>query len=222
MKDGGPIEAVFLSLDSAKGTSGASILAPDYGGPEETDIHEFQGGYVLDEYGKVNSQPERERFVTAFIDLALELDLPPVTIGETWDPPRIRKTRLAGGGFGVVLDPKWNPKTLIAMGEGWGRWAAELESASNFLQEDRGLPGIIIERVAPNEWLGDLVPRHPKDSAARKAVAQRYFEGVFGYRAGPDISDAGCMALWGSRSPRVATAVEAWWNTRKPRRKKAS
>ncbi len=205
-----PIEAVFLSLDPAKHTSGATILAPDYGAMDEEE-HPFEGAYYAAEFGKVESQGERERFTQAWLDLAGELGLPPVCIAEEWDPPHDRKVRLPNGSFVVVKDPKWTYRTILGIGEGWGLWQAELHSADDFLREEAKLPGIVLERVTPNEWRDDFFePPRPKDSEALKQTAQRYFEGIFGYRASADISEAGCIGLWGTTSERVEAAVQKW------------
>lgn len=215
-----PIEAVFLGLDPAKHTSGATILTPDYGntmvGEEE---HPFEGQYALAEFGKVTSQDERERFVESSLEHAEELDLPLVVVAEEWDPPRTRKVRIPGNQFAIVMDPKWTYKTVLGIGEGWGLWSAELQSANVFLAEEKKLPPTPVERVTPNEWRDDLWGlRRGKSSEAVNEQAQRYFEGVFGYSVGADIAAAGCIALWGTTSSRVEAAVRDWLAA-KPKKK---
>ncbi len=221
-----PIEAVLLAIDPAKHTSGAIILAPDYGGDTlagEADGHPFEGGYVLHEYGKVTSQAERERFLESFLDTAMELELPLVVVAEEWDPPVNRKLRLPGNQSGLLMDPKWTYSTVLGIGEGWGRWAAEIESASEFLVEEEKLPAISVVRRTPNEWRDALFgPRRPKDGPALKETACRYFEGVFGFAASHDISEAGCIGLWGTTAPDVRAAVEAWVAGKPPPKKQRS
>ena len=219
-----PLEAVFLGIDPAKHTSGAGILIPDYGGMDEADAHPFQGGYALAEFGKVESQSERERFVESLIETALELELPPIVVAEEWDPPRIRKTKLPGGGFGLILDQRWTPSTILGMGEGWGRWAAELESADEYLREEHKHPGLLIWRVTPNVWRDAILPApRPKETEPLKAMAQNFFEGVFGYKASSDISEAACIALYGAHCPDIATAaMEKYAKKKKKRVRKAS
>ena len=215
------IEAVFLGLDPAKHTSGASILAPDYGGMDEPE-HAFDGNYFLHEFGKVVSQSERERFVSSALDMAAEAKLPLIVVAEVWDPPRDRKIRLPGGEFAYARDPKWTYETILGIGEGWGRWSAEIESANEYLVE-QGLPKIIVLRRTPNDWRDTLFgPRRPRDTAALKALAQRYFKAVFGYDASPDVAEAGCIALVGTTAPEAAAAAQAWREPRRRRRKRAS
>lgn len=218
------IEAVIFAIDPAKHTSGAVILAPDYGntmaGEEE---HPFEGVYALMEYGKVTSQSERERFMESALETAMELELPLVIVAEDWDPPRTRKLRLPGNEPGLLMDPKWTYTTVLGIGEGWGRWAAEIESASTFLDEEHGLPAVPVIRKTPNEWRDGLFgPRRPKEGTALKETACRYFQGVFGFSASHDISEAGCMALWGTTSDEVRTAAEAWAAGKPPPKQKRS
>ncbi len=212
MSGAAPIEAVFLGLDPAKHTSGAVVIAPDYGngllGEEE---HPFDGTYALLEYGKVETQAERERFVESFLGTGEELGLPLIVLAEEWDPPRNKKLRLPGNQAGLLMDPKWTYKTVLGIGEGWGRWAAELETASQFLVDDMKMPPLPILRVTPNDWRDAVFgPRRAKDSTALKATACRYFEGVFGVAATDDISEAGCIALWGTTADAAREAEQAW------------
>lgn len=202
-----PIEAVFLGLDPALHTSGAAILIPDYG---ETEDRPFNGEYVLHEFGKVVSQSERERYIQSLIEMAEELELPAVVNAEIWDGPRSKKTRLPNGSFGIVMDQKWTYTTILGIGEGWGRWSAEIESANEYLQSQK-LPSIILNRTLPNDWRDMLFgTRRAKDTETLKATAQRYFHGVFGYPASNDIAEAGCIALAGTLDEAVAGAVAEW------------
>jgi hypothetical protein len=215
------IEAVVLAIDPAKHTSGAAILIPDYGNPMFEEEHDFEGNYVLAEFGKVVSQEERQRFVESFLEEAMEMELPPVVVAEEWDPPR---TRMVGGN--IVMDPKWTYTTVLGIGEGWGLWSAELLTASEFLQSEENLPPLPVVRVKPNDWRGAVLPSPlPKDATALKETAKRVFEGVFGIKASDDISEAGCIALWATKDPGVAEAAEAWVAAKpapkpKPKRKK--
>ena len=209
----GPIEAVFLGLDPAKHTSGAVILAPDYGntllGEKE---HPFDGRFYFEEYGKVITQAERERFTQAAFDCAEELGLPLIVVAEEWDPPRVRKMRLPGPGsrFAIVMDPRWTYKTILGMGEGWGLWNAIFHISNETLAEDK-LPALHIERVTPNDWRDDLWgPRRAKDSEGAKSQAQRFIETVFGVIVSGDIAEAGCIAMWGATSIAVREAVREW------------
>jgi hypothetical protein len=214
-----PIEAVFLGLDPALHKSGAGLLCPDYGGLNEKP-HAFQGQYALEEFGKVLSQNERCRFVETAAERAIELGLPFVVLAETWDPPRDKKVPLVGGGFAYVKDQKWTYETILGVGEGWGRWSAELENTAEWLR-DEGHPEMIVERVTPNVWRDALFGRkRPHDSEALKQYACRYFEGVFGYKASADISEAGCIALYATTSDVVRSRVEVWHKNKTTLRKK--
>jgi hypothetical protein len=206
------LEAIILAVDPAKHTSGAVILIPDYGNGMLGEVeHPFEGNYVLHEFGKVQTQEERERFVNSLVDTVLEMRLPPVVVAEEWDPPRNKRLRLPGGVPGLLMDPKWTYQTILGIGEGWGRWAAEIESASSYLKDDEGLPPIPVVRVTPNDWRDGLFPRpRAKESAALKETAIRIFESVFGYKASDDISEAGCIGLWATTAPQVAAAADAW------------
>ena len=218
-----PIEAVILGIDPAKHTSGATLLVPYYGSITEVP-KPFDGSYAIDKFGKVVSQSERERFVQALLDTALELKLPPVVVAETWDPPRDRRIRLPNGETAFARDPKWTYETILGIGEGWGRWSAELESANEYLAEE-GLPPLIVVRVTPNDWRDAVFgPRRAKDTEALKATASRYFEGVFGYAVPDDIAEAGCISLWGTTAVEVDTLMQERALLAKPRkrRKKAA
>jgi hypothetical protein len=206
------VEAVVLALDPAKGTSGACIIAPDYGNSMLGEAeHDFAGDYTLVEFGKVETQVERGRFVESFLETAEELGLPLVVVAEEWDPPRNRKLRLPDGAQGLLMDPKWTYETVLGIGEGWGRWAAELETASAFLAEEHDLPPIPVIRVLPNTWRDDFFgPGRPKESLVLKETACRYFETIFGFAASYDISEAGCIGLWGTTAPSVSAAVVDW------------
>jgi hypothetical protein len=214
-----PIEAVFLGIDPALHTSGAALLVPDYG---ETEDQPFRGEYVLQEFGKVVSQSERERYITSLLDTAEEFNLPAVINAEIWDGPRSRKTRLPHGGFALVHDQKWTYTTILGIGEGWGRWSAEIENANEHL-ESRRLRPIILNRVLPNDWRDALFgTRRAKDTETLKATACRYFQGVFGYPVSDDIAEAGCIALAGTRNNEIAASVAEWHakrskKTRKPK-----
>lgn len=207
-----PIEAIILAIDPAKHTSGAAILIPDYGnGLVGEDPHPFNGTYALAEFGKVETQGERGRFLESFIELLLELKIPPVVVAEEWDPPHDRKVRLPGGETGFLKDPKWTYPTILGIGEGWGRWAAEIESASEYLAEDHHRPPLPVVRVTPNEWRDAVFPApRPKDRQALKETARRYFKGVFGYDVSDDLAEAGCIGLWATTSLVVRGAAETW------------
>lgn len=208
-------EAVFLAIDPALHTSGAVILTPDYGnGMLGEDPHPFRGDYYANEFGKVISQSERERYITTLLELADELDLPPVIIAEEWDGPRDRKIRLAGGELGWARDPRWTYTTIMGIGEGWGRWSAEIEAANEFRRED-GVPDIILARVLPNDWRDAVFGTHrAKDTESLKATAVRFFEGVFGYSVMDDIAEAGCIGVYALRHPPLGEAVSAWGEQR--------
>jgi hypothetical protein len=183
------IEVVLLAIDPALHTSGAAILIPDYGPMD--DPHPFKGDYILYEFGKVVSQSERERYVESLLQTASEYELPAVVVAEIWDGPRGH-------------DQKWTYETVLGIGEGWGRWSAEIEAANEYLREE-GLPEVALERVLPNDWRDALFGRNrPKDTETLKATACRFFEGVFGYKASADISEAGCIGLYGLTAPAVA------------------
>ncbi len=202
------LEAVVLAIDPALHTSGAAVLMPDLG-PMDAP-HPFQGDYVLYEFGRVDTQSERERYIETLLELSDELSLPPIVVAESWDGPRDRKVRMPNGEVLLARDQKWTYTTILGIGEGWGRWSAEIEAANEFLRDD-GRPGIAVERVLPNDWRDTVFGAHrAKDTEALKASAVRYFEGVFGYQAISDVAEAGCIGLYGLRSPAVAGAAEAW------------
>lgn len=202
-------EAVVLATDPAKHTSGASLLIPDYGPMDQQ--HPFRGDYVLYEFGRVETQAERKRYVEQLIDLSDELGVPPVFVAETWDPPHDKKVRLANGSFALVKDQKWTYKTILGIGEGWGRWSAEIEAANEF-REEEGQPAIIVERVLPDPWRDAVFgERRPRDTASSKATAQRFFTGVFGYEVStPDVAEAGCIGVYAITSPAIAKLVQAY------------
>jgi hypothetical protein len=201
------VEAVILAIDPAKHTSGAALLLPDYGNPRVEEPHPFDGNYVVEEFGKVTSQEERGRYIEALMEAMMETGLPLVIVAEEWDPPR-----------GKTDKEKWTFDTILGIGEGWGRWTAEIETASMFLKDEENLPAIPVVRVKPNEWRdGVFPPPRPKDTRALKETAKRVFEGVFGFKASDDISEAGCIGLWATTSPEVAAAVAAWEAESKPK-----
>ena len=207
-------EAVVLGIDPALHTSGAAILLPDYGNSMLGEApHPFVGNYTLFEFGKVCSQSERERYITTLLDLSEEFDLPPVVIAEEWDGPRDRKIRLPGGETGWARDPKWTYTTIMGIGEGWGRWSAEIEMANEIRREEKSGPDIIMERALPNDWRDEVFGHNrPKDTESLKATAVRFFHGVFGYAVIEDVAEAGCIAICGLRRPSVAAAVAEWGN----------
>lgn len=212
------VEAVFLSIDPALHTSGATILIPDYGNPTlGEEPHPFRGDYVLYEFGKVISQGERARFVESLLEMSDELSesqekyIPPVVVAEEWDGPRDRRIRLAGGEMGWARDPKWTYTTIMAIGEGWGRWSAEIEAANEFRREEKLGPDIILHRVRPNDWRDRVFGNNRAvDSASLKTAAVRLFSGVFGFDASHDIAEAGCIGLYGLSSREIETAIEKW------------
>jgi hypothetical protein len=214
-----PIEAAFLVLDPAKHTSGAVVLLPDYGNEMAgEDPHPFEGQYALDEFGKVETQEERERFVQAWIDIGTEMELPLVVVAEVWDPPRCRRLRLPGGQSGFLMDPKWTYQTVLGIGEGWGLWQAELLAAEASLVED-GIAAPPVVRVTPNDWRDELWGKQrAKTTEALKTQAVRYFEGVFGYAVGHDIAEAGCMSLWATTSDRVADVIASGKRSKKSKK----
>ena len=221
-----PPEAVFLAIDPALHTSGAAILAPDYGGMDSDQQHAFNGDYTLYEFGKVVSQSERNRYIETLIELSEEMRLPAVVIAEIWDGPRDRKIRLPGGELAYARDPKWTYTTILGIGEGWGRWSAEIEAANEFLQSEGRAP-IILERVLPNDWRDALFGlQRAKDTETLKATACRYFEGVFGYAASDDIAEAGCIGLYGLTAPaiveKIAVSAQSFSVKKPKKRRKAS
>lgn len=211
-------EAVVLAIDPALHTSGAVILAPDYGnGMAGEDPHPFRGDYFLHEFGKVTSQAERERYVTALLELSEELSndqgkhIPPVIIAEEWDGPRDRRIRLGDGSFGWARDPRWTYQTIMGIGEGWGRWSAEIEVANEVRREEKISPDIILQRVLPNDWRDKVFGEHrAKDSETLKTVAVRYFKGVFGFDVSDDVAEAGCIGIFGLQSSFIASEVRQW------------
>lgn len=211
-------EAVVLGIDPALHTSGAVILIPDYGNPMAgEEPHEFRGVYCLHEYGKVTSQAERERFVTSMLEISDELseeqgkDIPPVVAAEEWDGPRDRRIRMSNGEIGWARDPKWTYTTIMGIGEGWGRWSAEIEVANEVRREEQISPDIILERLLPNIWR-DIIfgENRPKDTDSLKAAAVRFFEGVFGFRVSEDIAEAGCIALAALSKKEIGKLVAEW------------
>jgi hypothetical protein len=198
------VEAAILAIDPAKHTSGAALLLPDYG---EKGSDPFKGGYVLEEFGKVTSQEERGRYIEALLGIVTESDLPPIIVAEEWDPPHGKADR-----------DRWTFDAILGIGEGWGRWTAEIETASEFLKEEEQLPALPVVRVKPNAWRDAVFPPpRPKDTRALKETAKRVFEGVFGFKASDDISEAGCIGLWAMQSPEVAAAVAKWTEESQPK-----
>lgn len=212
------IEAVVLGIDPAKHTSGAVLLVPDYGnGILGEDPHPFRGDYALHEFGKVTTQSERERYVTTLLELSEELSeeqgkiIPPVIVAEEWDGPRDRRIRLPGGELAWARDPKWTYQTIMGIGEGWGRWSAEIEVANEVRREEKISPDILVFRKTPNIWRDAIFgPNRAQDTDSLKAAAKRFFEGVFGYGVSGDVAEAGCIGICGLRDPEIAAAVEEW------------
>ena len=191
------LEIAVLGLDPAKGTSGAAILIPDYGFDGDEP---FKGGYALSDAMEVKTQDDRRGCIETLLETADTYELIPVVVAETWAPPITRKVRNAKGGWDIAMDQKWNYKTILGMGEGWGLWQAEIHAAE--------LP--ILERVLVNDWR-DLMfgQRRPKTSVELKTTAKRYFEAMFGYKASDNISEAALIGLCGAtRMPTVAKAVQ--------------
>lgn len=202
------IEAVFLAVDPALHTSGAAILLPDTGNINES--YPFKGDYSLYEFGKVLTQGERERYVETLIELAGDLNLPPVIVAETWAPPVDRRIRLPNGEVAYARDPKWTYDTILGIGEGWGRWSAEIEAANEFLREEDQTE-IFLARVLPNDWRDKIFgPHRAKDTETLKASACAYFEGVFGYAVSDDIAEAGLIGLYGLNDASVVEHVTTW------------
>jgi hypothetical protein len=188
------------------------ILIPDYGnGLSGEDPRPFNGSYAIHEFGKVESQGERERYVSSLLEMSFELSLPPIVVAEEWDPPVDRRIRMAGGETGFLKDPRWTYQTILGIGEGWGRWTAEIETASAYLESESNLPWLPVVRVTPNDWRDGIFPRpRPRDRQALKETAARVFEGVFGYAVSEDVAEAGCIGLWAIQAPQVAAAAEVW------------
>lgn len=210
-------EAVVLSIDPALHKSGATILIPDYGNPNFEDPHPFRGDYCMYEFGKVTSQSERERFVTSLLEMSDELSesqkkyIPPVVVAEEWDGPRDRRIHLAGGEMGWARDPKWTYTTIMGIGEGWGRWSAEIETANEYRREEKLGPDILLHRVLPNDWRNNVFGENrAQDTASLKASAIRLFNGVFGFEVGDDIAEAGCIGLYALREPLIADLIRQW------------
>lgn len=202
------IEAAFLAIDPALHTSGAAILLPDTGTINES--YPFKGDYSLYEFGKVLSQSERERYVEALLDSADELDLPPIIVAETWAPPVDRKIRLPGGETAYARDPKWTYDTILGIGEGWGRWSAEIEAANEFLREEKRSE-ILLVRVLPNDWRDRVFGTHrARDTDSLKAAACQFFQGVFGYAVSDDIAEAGLIGIYALNEPSIVRYVEQW------------
>jgi len=205
------VEAAFLGIDVAKGTSGVSLLMPDYGFDGDSP---FEGKYVLLEAGEVRTQDERVEWIERLLDSAEDYNLVPVVIAETWDPPITRKIRAPDGSWLIGMDQRWNFDTILGMGEGWGLWMAEIYAAE--------IP--VVHRVTPNTWRDELFgKRREKSTEASKEMAKRAFEGLFGYRVSADMAEGAMLALYGAvKSPQVADEVKAELRRRelnKPKKK---
>jgi hypothetical protein len=183
-------DAVLLALDPAKGQSGAALLRPD---GQQTKLVTS---------AVVTKQAERETFVAGAKELAVKLNLPLIIVAEAWDPPR--------GSGATRVDKRWNFPTILGMGEGWGRWTAELERFD--------VPELDIVRATPNVWRDALYgKRREQDSKKLKAVAVQYVEQRLKVTLPHDAAEAVCLGLWGLHSMDVLRRAEVWFT--KNRRK---
>lgn len=167
-------ECIVLALDPSKSRSGAAILTG------QRSAHLF---------GPAKKQSARESFVRAAVELANTRGLPVLIVAEEWDKPRHKRVRNARGDETVEFDQKWTFQTILGMGEGWGRWAAELER-----YDIRS-----ITRVTPNRWRDDLFgKRRGKDTKSAKKMALLFAENHFALslQEDDDTAEALCLGVW--------------------------
>lgn len=181
---------VILGLDPAKAISGAGVL-------------EIQGDRAkLLAHARVTTQADRAEIVARACALSTERDMPLVVVAEEWDPPRHKRPPKPVAGVDPEtsgFDQKWTYKTILGMGEGWGRWTAEFERF-----------GVRrIERVLPNVWRDAILgKKRPKDTETLKRATVFYVRVRIGLQDIDDnVADAVCIGLWGMYAPAVLEAA---------------
>jgi hypothetical protein len=129
------------------------------------------------EHGTAKSSNQRGSVVYRATDLAIQLDLPCVAVLEKWTP---------GGGV------RWNPKTMIGLGQSRGRWLEQLDIYS-FMDAD-------MIGVEPNTWragtLSKLGRGIGRDEWKRRAVQACKARGLV--TATDDEAEAILIAVWGA------------------------
>jgi len=190
---------VVLGLDPAKAVSGSAVLQID------GDRARLLAN------ARVTTQADRAETVARACALSAERDMPLVVVAEEWDPPRHKRPPKTLPGVAPEtsgFDQKWTYKTILGMGEGWGRWTAEFERF-----------GVRrIERVTPNVWRDAIFgKKRPKDTESLKRAALFYARARLGLEGVDDnVADAVCIGLWGMYAPAVLDAA------RKERKKRGS
>lgn len=162
---------VLLALDPAKHVSGAALFVVEGSGTKTTPLA----------YERVTKQSQRHLLVEMATKYAERWACPLVVVAEEWDPPRHKRS-----GF----DQKWTYKTVLGVGEGWGRWTAELE---NFDVRH-------VVRVTPNTWRDAVFGKtRPKNSEDLKALAAMYVAGRLKVSVPDDnVCEAICIGFWGA------------------------
>jgi hypothetical protein len=201
--------ALILSIDSAKGTSGSTLLVPHLEmrdtalrgrSPILYSPRPHVRSYTLEHYCEVKTQADHENCVMHLFARAAELGLPPIVVAETWTP-----------------HGKWGFDAVLGMGEGWGWWTAEMRRA---LEAHPELGPLHVERVVPNQWRDDLFGKdRVKGRSELKKFAVEYVSGRLGVRlASHDVAESACLGVWGAQNDNVHRKVESWHRAQAKRR----
>ena len=178
-------QTVILALDPAKHQSGASILRPETGSPRPRLVTS----------AVVTDQAARETFVASAKEMAIALHLPLIIVAEEWDPPR--------GSGATRVDKRWNYKTILGMGEGWGKWTAEFER--------HALHELDIVRTTPNTWRDAIFgKKREKEGDKLKKIAVIYAQQRLKVELSHDAAESCCIGLWGFHSIDVHKRVAIW------------
>lgn len=155
---------IVLGIDQAA-TSGWAIV--------ERDAREMLGRHVVLASGTVRSAIERREVIARAIDAAC--GEPVVAVYEK---------HTAGGGS------RWNPETMIGIGDSRGRWLEALELA--------GIKRRYCVGVVPAEWRRAMIGPRRMDRTAWKATAVLSCRGRGVAVQSDDEAEAVLIALWGA------------------------
>jgi hypothetical protein len=153
----------------------ALVLGVDSGATSGWAI--WTPGAGICKHGTAKSSADRGAVVLDAVQIAHALTLPCVAVLEKWTP---------GGGV------RWNPKTMIGLGQSRGRWLEQLE-VCDFMDAD-------VVSVEPNTWragtLSKLGRGVGRDEWKRRAVQACKARGLV--TATDDEAEAILMAIWGA------------------------
>jgi len=166
-------KAVFLSVDSAA-VSGVALSVPS---------SERRKSYEVDQFGECSRQHHREKWILEALEVAEDMKLPLVVVGEEWTAHGISSAAYA------------------SLCEGWGKWLAAIESAAAAYPGTNAHAHVV--RVNPNVWRAAVLgKRRPKKSADLKRAAVQYAELALGMppNLSDNIAEALCIRVWAERA----------------------